>query len=168
MEYNIVPMDRSHIEQIAALERECFSTPWSEAMLTEVLFDSQASFIVAESEDGGVLGYAGLQVVLDEGYIDNIAVEPNARRHGVADELLDVFCRFGEANLAFLTLEVRASNAPAIALYEKHGFREAGRRKNYYDDPREDAIIMTLEFDHETEPAEQRTADGPVPHRDGV
>ena len=78
---------------------------------------------------GGGAGYAGLQVVLDEGYIDNIAVEPNARRHGVADELLDVFCRFGEANLAFLTLEVRASNAPAIALYRKHGFEEAGRRK---------------------------------------
>ncbi len=146
MEYNIVPMDRSHIEQIAALERECFSTPWSEAMLTEVLFDSQASFIVAESEDGGVLGYAGLQVVLDEGYIDNIAVEPNARRHGVADELLDVFCRFGEANLAFLTLEVRASNAPAIALYRKHGFEEAGRRKNYYTKPTEDAVIMTRYF----------------------
>lgn len=139
-------MDRSHIEQIAALERECFSTPWSEAMLTEVLFDSQASFIVAESEDGGVLGYAGLQVVLDEGYIDNIAVEPNARRHGVADELLDVFCRFGEANLAFLTLEVRASNAPAIALYRKHGFEEAGRRKNYYTKPTEDAVIMTRYF----------------------
>ena len=146
MEYNIVPMDRSHIEQIAALERECFSTPWSEAMLTEVLFDPQASFIVAESEDGGVLGYAGLQVVLDEGYIDNIAVEPNARRHGVADELLDVFCRFGEANLAFLTLEVRASNAPAIALYRKHGFEEAGRRKNYYTKPTEDAVIMTRYF----------------------
>ena len=146
MEYNIVPMDRSHIEQIAALERECFSTPWSEAMLTEVLFDSQASFIVAEAEDGGVLGYAGLQVVLDEGYIDNIAVEPNARRHGVADELLDVFCRFGEANLAFLTLEVRASNAPAIALYRKHGFEEAGRRKNYYTKPTEDAVIMTRYF----------------------
>lgn len=141
-----MPMDRIHIEQIAALERECFSTPWSEAMLTEVLFDSQASFIVAESEDGGVLGYAGLQVVLDEGYIDNIAVEPNARRHGVADELLDVFCRFGEANLAFLTLEVRSSNAPAIALYRKHGFEEAGRRKNYYTKPTEDAVIMTRYF----------------------
>ena len=141
-----MPMDRSHIGQIAALERECFSAPWSEAMLTEVLFDSQASFIVAESEDGGVLGYAGLQVVLDEGYIDNIAVEPNARRHGVADELLDVFCRFGEANLAFLTLEVRASNEPAIALYRKHGFEEAGRRKNYYTKPTEDAVIMTRYF----------------------
>ena len=152
MEYNIVPMDRSHIEQIAALERECFSTPWSEAMLTEVLFDSQASFIVAESEDGGVLGYAGLQVVLDEGYIDNIAVEPNARRHGVADELLDVFCRFGEANLAFLTLEVRASNQAAIALYEKHGFTQAGLRKNYYEKPREDAVIMTRFFKEDAAP----------------
>lgn len=146
MEYNIVPMDRSHIPQIAALERLCFSAPWSEAMLTEVLFDAQASFIVAESEEGGVLGYAGLQVVLDEGYIDNIAVEPAARRHGVADELLDVFCRFGEAHLAFLTLEVRASNEPAIALYRKHGFEEAGRRKNYYTKPTEDAVIMTRWF----------------------
>ena len=63
-----------------------------------------------------------------------------------ADELLDVFCRFGEANLAFLTLEVRASNAPAIALYRKHGFEEAGRRKNYYTKPAEDAIIMTRYF----------------------
>ena len=102
MEYTIVPMDRSHVGQIAELERECFSTPLGEAMLTEALFDAQASFIVAESEDGGLLGYAGLHVVLDEGYIDNIAVDPNARRHGVADELLDVFCRFGAANLASL------------------------------------------------------------------
>ena len=168
MYYEIVPMDRSHIPQIAALERVCFSAPWSEAMLEDALFDPQASFIVAEDEEGNILGYAGLHVILDEGYIDNVAVERDARRHGVASALLDVFCRFGAAKLAFLTLEVRASNAPAIALYEKHGFREAGRRKNYYDDPREDAIIMTLEFDHETEPAEQRTADGPVPHRDGV
>ena len=74
-------------------------------------------------------------------------MEPNARRHGVADELLDVFCRFGEANLAFLTLEVRAGNAPAIALYEKLGFREVGRRKNYYRAEHEDALLMTVEFD---------------------
>lgn len=146
MEYIIVPMDRGHIPQIAALERECFSTPWSENMLSDALFDPKASFIVAEDGEGGVLGYAGLQVVLDEGYIDNIAVDPNARRHGVADELLDVFCRFGAANLAFLTLEVRASNEPALALYRKHGFEEAGRRKDYYSKPREDAVIMTRDF----------------------
>ena len=146
MEYIIVPMDRGHIPQIAALERECFSTPWSENMLSDALFDPKASFIVAEDGEGGVLGYAGLQVVLDEGYIDNIAVDPNARRHGVADELLDMFCRFGAANLAFLTLEVRASNEPAIALYRKHGFEEVGRRKDYYTKPKEDAVIMTRDF----------------------
>ena len=146
MEYIIVPMDRGHIPQIAALERECFSTPWSENMLSDALFDPKASFIVAEDGEGGVLGYAGLQVVLDEGYIDNVAVERDARRHGVASALLDVFCRFGAAKLAFLTLEVRASNAPAIALYEKYGFQRAGLRPKYYDKPREDAVIMTREF----------------------
>ena len=148
MYYQIVPMDRSHIEQIARLEQACFSSPWTENMLADALFDTQASFIVAEDEEGNVLGYAGLHVIVDEGYIDNVAVEPDARRHGVASALLDVFCRFGQAHLSFLTLEVRASNAPAIALYRKHGFQEAGRRKNYYQQPREDAIIMTREFEH--------------------
>lgn len=146
MYYEIVPMDKSHIEQIAALERECFSAPWTQEMLTDALYDPQACFIVAEDGQGGVLGYAGLHAVLDEGYIDNVAVEPAARRHGVASALLDVFCRFGAANLAFLTLEVRASNAPAIALYEKHGFAQAGLRKNYYRDPKEDAVLMTKQF----------------------
>jgi ribosomal-protein-alanine N-acetyltransferase len=139
-------MDRGHIAQVAALERECFSMPWTENMLEDALFDPQASFIVAEDEEGNILGYAGLHVVLDEGYIDNIAVEADARRHGVASALLDVFCRFGAVNLAFLTLEVLATNAAAIGLYEKHGFQQAGLRKNYYQNPREDAIIMTREF----------------------
>ena len=146
MYYEIVPMDRSHIPQIAALERECFSDPWSQAMLEEELFNPQASFLVAEDEEGNILGYAGLHVVLDEGYVDNIAVEPAARRHGVASALLDVYCRFGEVNLSFLTLEVRVSNTPAISLYEKQGFQRAGLRKNYYQHPKEDAIIMTRTF----------------------
>lgn len=151
MYYEIVSMDRSHIPQIAALERECFSDPWSEPLLEDALFDPQASFIVAEDDEGHILGYAGLHAVLDEGYIDNIAVTPDARRHGVASALLDVFCRFGAANLAFLTLEVRKSNAPAIALYEKFGFRQAGLRPSYYQHPREDAVIMTREFLKEEE-----------------
>ena len=146
MYYEIVPMDRSHIEEIAALEKECFSTPWTEQMLTDALFDSQASFIVAEAEDGHILGYAGLHVIVDEGYIDNIAVTPDARRHGVASALLDVYCRFGAVNLAFLTLEVRASNQAAIGLYEKYGFQRAGLRPGYYQHPREDAVIMTRYF----------------------
>lgn len=147
MQYQLVPMDRSHIPGIAALERACFSRPWTEAMLEEELYNDAASFIVAEGEDGAVLGYAGVHVILDEGYIDNVAVDPAWRRQGIADALIGAFVRFGEANLAFLTLEVRASNAPAIALYEKHGFYEVGRRKNYYDDPKEDAVLMTREWD---------------------
>lgn len=146
LQYRLVPMDRSHLAGVAQLERLCFSTPWTEAMLEEELYNDTASFIVAEGEDGEVLGYAGLHVILDEGYIDNVAVRPSCRRMGVADRLLDVFCRFGEANLAFLTLEVRPSNTAAVALYEKHGFHEAGRRKDYYDDPKEDALLLTKEF----------------------
>ena len=146
MYYEIVPMDRGHIPQIAALEKECFSAPWSEQLLSDALFDPQASFIVADDGEGNILGYAGLHAVLDEGYIDNIAVVPDARRHGVASALLEVFCRFGAVNLAFLTLEVRASNAAAIGLYEKHGFQRAGLRPGCYQKPREDAVIMTREF----------------------
>lgn len=147
MNYQLVPMDRSHLEGIAALERTCFSHPWSVDMLAEELYNETASFLVAEGEDGSVLGYAGLHVVLDEGYIDNVAVDPAYRRQGIADALIDTFVRFGAAKLAFLTLEVRAGNAPAIALYEKLGFREVGRRKNYYRAEHEDALLMTVEFD---------------------
>ena len=155
MYYEIVPMDRGHVDQIAELERQCFSTPWSETQLEDALYNDASCFIVAEDGEGGVLGYAGLTTVLDEGYINNIAVEEAARKHGVASALLDVFCRFGEVNLAFLTLEVRKSNAAAIALYEKHGFEQVGLRKGYYQRPREDAIIMTREFgEHGTQTAE--------------
>ena len=154
MNYKLTPMAAEHIPQIAALEQACFSHPWSEAMLQNELWNDSAVIIAAEGEDGTVLGYAGLQTVLDEGYINNVAVDEKFRRQGVADELIAAFVRFGRSKLAFLTLEVRASNAPAIALYTKHGFKEAGRRKNYYDSPKEDAILMTLEFDHGTDAAE--------------
>ena len=142
----IVPMDRSHLKGVAELERLCFSTPWNEAALEEELYNDTASFLVAEGPDGTVVGYAGLHVILDEGYIDNVAVRPDQRRQGIADRLLEVFCRFGAAHLRFLTLEVRPSNTAAVALYEKHGFREAGRRRDYYDAPREDALLLTKEF----------------------
>ena len=154
MNYKLTPMTIEHIPQIAALERACFSRPWSEESLQGELWNDSAVVIVAEGEDGSVLGYAGLQTVLDEGYINNVAVDEQYRRQGVADELIAAFVRFGQAKLAFLTLEVRASNAPAIGLYAKHGFVEVGRRKNYYDDPKEDALLMTLFFAYGTETAE--------------
>lgn len=146
MTYEIRPMSADQIPQVAALERACFSHPWSGELLREELANPGAIILTAVGEDGALLGYAGLHTVLDEGYINNVAVDGRFRRRGVADALMDTLTGFGRGRLAFLTLEVRASNAPAIALYAKHGFRQVGRRKNYYDDPREDAVLMTLEL----------------------
>lgn len=147
----IVPMDRSHLPELAALERLCFSAPWTETMLEQELYNDTASFLVLQDETGRVCAYAGLHVILDEGYIDNVAVAPDCRRRGLARRLMEVYCRFGEMHLAFLTLEVRASNDAAIALYETLDFVPVGRRKNYYSAPVEDAILMTRRFAEEEE-----------------
>ena len=147
MAVRIVPMKTEHLDAVAELERTCFTMPWSRNALAEELDNALSAFLVALDEEERVVGYAGLQVVLDEGYITNVAVRPDCRRRGVAGRLLDVFERFAEGNhLAFLTLEVRAGNYAAIALYGRHGYRGVGRRKNYYEHPREDAVIMTREF----------------------
>ena len=147
MRIQIIPMTKARLPAVAALEQVCFpADPWSLELFQAALENPSASILLAEGEDGSLLGYAVLSVILDEGNLDNIAVAPGARRRGVADALLDVLTGFGRENLAALMLEVRASNAPAIALYEKHGFAAVGRRKNYYDAPREDAILMTLTF----------------------
>lgn len=147
MNWRVVPASPEHIPQIAALEKRCFpADPWSEALFREALENPAAVVLLAQREGGAVLGYAVLSVVLDEGSLDNIAVAPEYRRQGVADALLGALTGFGRERLAALMLEVRSSNAPAAALYEKHGFAAVGRRKNYYDAPREDAILMTLNF----------------------
>ena len=149
MSVKIVPMTADHLDEIAALERACFSRPWTKEMLKEELDNACAAFLVAE-EDGKVVGYAGQQVVLDEGYIANVAVDPAYRRQGIASKLVQVYIDFAQANkLAFLTLEVRPSNMAAIILYGRLGFRSVGRRKNYYEHPKEDCIIMTRYFDEE-------------------
>ena len=120
-------------------------------MLAEELDNALSAFLVALDDEGKVVGYAGVQVILDEGYITNVAVRPDCRRRGVAAQLLKVFLDFAQGNkLAFLTLEVRESNHAAIILYGRHGFRSVGRRRNYYEHPREDAIIMTREFTNGT------------------
>ena len=147
MHIRIVPMNADHLDEVAELERICFPDPWSRNMLAEELDNALSAFLVALDDSGKVAGYAGLQVVLDEGTILNVAVRPEYRRQGIAGKLLDVFLNFAQANrLSFLTLEVRASNYDAIALYGSRGFRSTGRRKNYYEHPKEDAIIMTREF----------------------
>ena len=152
MHVRIVPMTGDHLDEAAELERICFTTPWSRNMLAEELENDLSAFLVALDGNENVAGYAGLQVILDEGYITNVAVRPECRRSGIAGRLLQVFLDFARAHkLAFLTLEVRASNYGAIALYGSLGFRSVGRRKNYYEHPKEDAIIMTKEFTNGTE-----------------
>ena len=153
MSVTIAPMTTADLDDLARLESICFSTPWTRNMLAEELDNACAAYLVAkEAESGTIVGYAGLQVAADEGYITNIAVFPACRRQGVATALLRVFLDFAQANrLSFLTLEVRAGNAAAIGLYEKYGFRQVGRRKNYYTKPKEDALLMTRAFFYDVE-----------------
>ena len=150
---NIVPMNADHLDELERLERICFSRPWSKKMLAEEVENACAAFLVAEEpETHRVLGYAGVLVMADEGYITNVAVFPEYRRQGIAAQIIKVFCDFAEGNhLAFLTLEVRPTNTAAIELYRSFGFEEVGRRKNYYDLPKEDALILTRYFVYEEE-----------------
>ena len=144
MDYAILDAAARHLPQVERLEQRCFSVPWTEAQLRAQLPDDRHVFLVAERGDE-VLGYVGLMHVLDEGYISNVAVSPDCRRQGIGAALIaELTRRAGRLELAFLTLEARASNAPAIRLYEKMGFRQVGRRKRYYQRPEEDAGLMTL------------------------
>lgn len=145
MEISIRPAKARHLPDMEELEKRCFSTPWTRDMLEKHLDYDKAVFLAAENQEGAAVGYAGMTWVLDEGYICNVAVSPDCRRQGIADRLIDALAQKSrELDLAFLTLEVRSGNAPAIALYEKHGFKAVGKRKNYYDSPKEDALLMTL------------------------
>ncbi len=147
---NIIICDATSelVPQIAALEEQCFSLPWTEAQLISQLPDERHEFIAALDENGRVAGYVGMMFVLDEGYISNVAVDSSLRRRGIGDALIaEMNSRAQKRGLAFVTLEVRESNAPAIALYAKHGYVRVGERKNYYDFPRENAILMTKFFE---------------------
>ena len=143
MNYSIVNAEKRHIAALEDLEKQCFSMPWTAQMLESQLPDDRHVFIVAEN-DSELLGYVGMMYVLDEGYISNVAVSPMFRRQGIADALIaELVKRAEDLELSFVTLEVRSSNSAARALYAKHGFSDVGIRKNYYDFPKEDAILMT-------------------------
>ena len=134
---------RDDLPELEYLESKCFSLPWTLEQIESQLPDDQHIFLVAD--DGSkIIGYVGMMYVLDEGYISNVAVAPDARRCGVGSSLIDELLSLAaELSLAFVTLEVRESNAPAISLYERKGFQKIGRRNKYYDLPTEDAILMT-------------------------
>ncbi len=141
----IILADQSHIKAIAELEKACFSTPWSEKTLIDAMQNGTKFFVAIK--DGNVLGYIGISVILDECYITNVAVFENYRKQGVASAILTYLMDFAKENrLSFISLEVRESNLNAISLYSKFRFEKVGIRKNFYESPKENAIIMTKRF----------------------
>jgi len=145
----ITDVKPSHLDEIQAIETACFSMPWHRAALEKQMCADNCIFLAAVDDNGAVMGYIGMMFVLDEGYISNIAVSPEFRRCGVADALIRALIVRAKKTLSFITLEVRESNYPAVYLYTKHGFEVVGKRKNFYDKPKENALLMTLFFKKE-------------------
>lgn len=142
MEIEILRAEPYDADGIACLEEMCFNHPWTKDDILSS-FGSSTVFFVAKCGEKAV-GYLGMQVTLDGGFITNVAVHSNFRRMGVASRLIDSIINFCESsNIKTVSLEVRVSNTPAYSLYSKKGFERIGVRKNFYRDPKEDAIIMT-------------------------
>ena len=136
-------MQESHTTQIAALEQANFSTPWDEDSIRAELENSLALWLAAVDAEQNVLGYVGSQSCFEDADILNVCVAPEARRRGIAEALmLELERRLLPKGVEKITLEVRASNEPAIALYSKIGYVKVGTRRNYYEKPREDALIL--------------------------
>lgn len=136
-------MTSGHLDDVYIIETECFLHPWSKQSLEEELNNETSLFLVAK-EENEVIGYIGMSIVIDEGYIFNVAVREKYRNKGVATALINELVTYGKKNnFSFITLEVRESNLPAISLYSKFGFIKAGERKDYYSNPKENAILLT-------------------------
>ena len=143
----IIPMTADHVSAVAALEAICFSDPWSEKSIASEL-DNPLSLWLIALENETVVGYVGSQSVMGETDMMNVAVHPDYRRQGVARSLIETLVQaLKELESHSLTLEVRASNEPAIGLYTDLGFAEVGRRRNYYRNPKEDALILRKEWE---------------------
>lgn len=143
----IKKMDETHVGAVAALEKVCFSDPWSEKSVGDELRNPLSLWLVAM--EGEVLaGYIGSQSVMGESDMMNVAVDPAFRRQGIGEKLVNALVEeLAKAGNHCLSLEVRASNDPAIALYQKLGFAQVGRRPKYYRNPREDALILRKEWE---------------------
>lgn len=143
MDLEIKVLDERHLEDVIRIEKECFSKPWSENAVRDLLLSDKAQLQGAFDGDK-LVGYSCLEWVLDEGSLTNIAVCKEYRKKGIGAKLMAALMKSAEEKeLAFITLEVRVSNLPAVNLYRKFGFTDVGTRRNYYDAPREDALLMT-------------------------
>jgi len=142
-------MSEEDVSQVAQLETECFSHPWSEKSISGELTNPLALWLVA-AENDRVVGYVGSQSVLGEADMMNVAVSAAYRNRGIGRCLISqLVAALNESGVHCLTLEVRASNEPAIQLYRSMGFQQVGRRPNYYTAPKEDALILKKEWECE-------------------
>lgn len=136
-------MESSDVTEVAAIEKNCFSQPWSRHAFRDAVNDNNAVFLVAEDEMHRILGYIGMYVSLPEGEITNVAVAEEFRGQGVGKKLVSAIRQWAkEHGLDRIVLEVRSSNQAAIHVYHKEGFVKLGTRKDFYSFPREDADIM--------------------------
>ena len=144
----LMEMKAEHVPQVAQLEKICFADPWSELSISLELTNVWSYWVVALDGDT-VVGYVGSQSSIDEADIMNVAVHPDYRRQGIAENLINTLvAELKNRGCHALLLEVRVSNTPAITLYEKLGFAQVGSRKNYYRNPKEDALILRKEWEN--------------------
>ena len=135
---------KSDAKELAHLDKECFSLPWSENSFLNEATNPLSQYIIARSDDK-IVGYAGFWEVVDEGQITNIAVLKEYRRQKIAEKMLERLIKKAyDKKLVSMSLEVRESNIAAINLYQKFNFKTVGKRKDYYKNPTEDAILMNL------------------------
>jgi len=143
----ILPMTEEHIDAVLHIEENCFAIPWTKADFEREMTQNQFAIYRIAVLDGKIVGYAGMWHIVTEGHITNVAVLPEYRRQGIGDALIEEMIAIAEQKeMIGMTLEVRISNIAAQKLYTKYGFRPEGFRKNYYQDTKEDAIIMWKYF----------------------
>lgn len=149
---NIRLMAEEDVDSVVQIEQQLFSKPWTKQDFMNSMSDRHNIYVVAEDEKQEVIGYCGIWGVLDEGQITNVAVRPDTQGQGIGYEMLSELLRIGKnEGLQQYTLEVRVSNSRAISLYKRLGFEEEGIRKNFYEKPVEDGIIMWLRESEELE-----------------
>jgi len=140
-------MAAGDVKAVAGIEADAFSSPWSAETFASLLERPGLELLVLEEDHEGVIGYAVLWCILDQGELANVAVTPRLRGRGLGSHLLSqVLDLARERGIETLFLEVRASNAKALELYRRFGFADVGRRKGYYERPREDALIMAAKL----------------------
>jgi ribosomal-protein-alanine N-acetyltransferase len=159
-DFVVVPMEERDIPQVAAIDKLSFANPWSAGSYRYELVTNRASHFwvllaPAPETERQVVGYAGFWLIVDEAHIGTLAVQPLWRRRGLGEKLLaTLLCQARDLGAVMATLEVRAGNLAAQHLYQRHGFAEVGRRKKYYQDNGEDALLLTVKFQPEAGRAE--------------